>query len=178
MFNAALPVSPFPVCQVGGGGGRAVALTHIPHLLPADPDSNDPGAAEVLLEHTGGACQAGAAVACMSREACYSCVAHVAALQCTWQRALCAWQGSYRIGPACADVPFTCCPPPLLDWPAADMFFAQRDKPAAFAAARQHLTPHAAAVLQVLWACFGWALCWGGRGGLTPLGESGRGRVH
>lgn len=31
------------------------------------------------------------------------------------------------------------------------MFLAQRGKPAAFAAARQHLTPHAAAALQVSW---------------------------
>ncbi|PRW57902.1 DNA mismatch repair Msh6 isoform X2 [Chlorella sorokiniana] len=68
---------------VGGGGGRAVALTHIPHLRPADPDSEDPAAADILLEHT------------------------------------------------------------------ADMFLAQRGKPAAFAAARQHLTPHAAAALQL-----------------------------
>lgn len=35
---------------------------------------------------------------------------------------------------------------------AADMFLAQRGKPAAFAAARQHLTPHSAAALQVVYS--------------------------
>lgn len=45
---------PGTALQVGGGGGRTVALTHIPHQLPADPDSDDPGAAEALVEHTGG----------------------------------------------------------------------------------------------------------------------------
>lgn len=52
---------------MGGGGGRAVALTHIPHLLPADPDSDNPAAAYILLELTGcvGLVQAVQGVGCV-----------------------------------------------------------------------------------------------------------------
>ena len=103
----------------GGQGGRPVALTPIPHLLPCDPE--DPATAEQLLDHTGGpSALLHSGEACLQRRAGTTCI-----LGCA-NSALCI---SFRT--------------------AADMFATHRGGPAAFAAARPQLVPHAAAALQL-----------------------------
>ena len=53
-----LPATRKLLRQLGGpgrGGGGGVLLTHIHHLLPCDPDSEEEGAVEELVAYTGGA---------------------------------------------------------------------------------------------------------------------------
>jgi hypothetical protein len=44
------------LAPASGGSGSSVVLSPIPHWLPCDPDAEDEGAAELLIQHTGKPC--------------------------------------------------------------------------------------------------------------------------